>query len=63
MTARRVAFHILMFVIVIVVRTAVAIWFNLGPVVNSAQGDRSADDREAASAADRSAASVDAARG
>ena len=35
MTARRFAINVLMFVAVIIVMTAVAIWLNLGPVVGS----------------------------
>jgi uncharacterized membrane protein YfbV (UPF0208 family) len=36
MTARRFALKVLMFVAVIIVVTALAIWLNLGPVVSSA---------------------------
>jgi len=36
MTARRFAIYVLVFVAVIIVMTAVAIWMNLGPVVSSA---------------------------
>jgi len=37
-TPRRIAFHILIFVIVLVVLTAVATWLGLGPVVHSEIG-------------------------
>ena len=37
-TPRRIAFHILIFVIVLVVLSAVAIWLGLGPVVHSEIG-------------------------
>lgn len=36
MTARRFTFHVLIFVTIVVVMTAVAIWLNLGPVASSA---------------------------
>ena len=36
MTARRFAISVLMFVAVIIVMTALAIWLNLGPVASSA---------------------------
>jgi len=36
MTARRLAINVLIFVAIIIVMTAVAIWLNLGPVANSA---------------------------
>ena len=36
MTARRFAINVLIFVAVIIVMTAVAIWLNMGPVVSSA---------------------------
>jgi hypothetical protein len=34
-TPRRIAFHVLVFVIVLAVLSAVAIWLGLGPVVHS----------------------------
>lgn len=37
-TPRRIGFHILMFFVVLVVISAVAIWLELGPVVHSATG-------------------------
>ena len=36
MTARRFAVQLVIFIAVMIVMTAVAIWFNLGPVVSSA---------------------------
>jgi hypothetical protein len=36
MTARRFAINVLIFVTVIIVMTALAIWLNLGPVASSA---------------------------
>jgi hypothetical protein len=36
MTARRLAINVLIFVAIIIVITAVAIWLNLGPVASSA---------------------------
>lgn len=36
MTTRRFAIHVLIFIAVIIVITALAIWLNLGPVVHSA---------------------------
>jgi len=36
MTARRLAIDVLIFVAIIIVITAVAIWLNLGPVASSA---------------------------
>ena len=36
-TRRRIARHILVFVVVLVVLSAVAIWLGLGPVVHSGQ--------------------------
>jgi hypothetical protein len=36
MTARRLAINVLIFVAIIIVMTAVAIWLNLGPVASSA---------------------------
>jgi hypothetical protein len=36
MTARRFAINVLIFVAVIIVMTAVAVWFNVGPVAGSA---------------------------
>jgi hypothetical protein len=35
---RRIIFHILMFLLVLVVLNAVAIWLGLGPVVHSQTG-------------------------
>ena len=37
-TRRRIRFHILMFVVVLVVLSAVAIWLGLGPVIHSEAG-------------------------
>jgi len=37
MTARRLAIDVLIFVAIIIVITAVAIWLNLGPVASSAR--------------------------
>jgi hypothetical protein len=34
-TPRRLVFHIVIFVVVLIVLTAVAIWLGLGPVVHS----------------------------
>jgi len=34
-TRQRIAFHILIFVVILAVLTAVAIWLGLGPVVHS----------------------------
>ena len=34
-TARRIAFHILIFIVVLVVSSAVAIWLRLGPISHS----------------------------
>jgi len=36
MTARRLAINVLIFIVIIIVMTAVAIWLNLGPVASSA---------------------------
>jgi len=36
MTARRLAINVLIFVTIIIVMTAVAIWLSLGPVASSA---------------------------
>ncbi len=35
---RRILFHILLFVVVLVVLSAIAIWLGLGPVVHSQEG-------------------------
>jgi hypothetical protein len=35
-TPRRIAFHVLIFIIVFVVLSAVAIWLGLGPIAHSA---------------------------
>jgi hypothetical protein len=37
-TRRRILFHILMFVVVLLVLSAVAIWLGLGPVIHSTAG-------------------------
>ena len=37
-TPRRIAFHIFMFIAVLVALSAVAIWLGLGPVVHSQTG-------------------------
>jgi len=36
MTARRLPIDVLIFIVIIIVMTAVAIWLNLGPVASSA---------------------------
>ena len=36
-TPRRIAFHIFMFIIVMVVLTSISIWLGLGPIVISSQ--------------------------
>jgi len=36
MTPRRLAIDVLIFIVIIIVMTAVAIWLNLGPVASSA---------------------------
>ena len=36
MTARRFAINVLIFVVIIILMSAVAIWLNLGPVASSA---------------------------
>jgi predicted small integral membrane protein len=37
-TPRRIAFHVVLFVVVLVVLSAIAIWLGLGPVVHSQAG-------------------------
>ena len=37
-TPRRIAFHVLIFIIVFVVSSLVAIWLGLGPTIHSALG-------------------------
>lgn len=37
MTARRLAINVLIFIAIVIVITAVAIWLNLGPVASSAR--------------------------
>jgi hypothetical protein len=37
-TPRRIAFHILVFIVVLVVLSAVAIWLGLGPVAHAESG-------------------------
>ena len=50
-TPRRIALHVLIFIVVLVVLSAVAIWLDLGPTVHSAPGsvtqDRDASKRQA----------------